>query len=136
MRKLLHSFVLAGAMMSVGALAQAQDAPPPAANRYAPEAVSNLVEKVHVDLNQGYQKWHLSGGDHDRLNKAEKRLREFAAGWRNAKFDKGALDDSISAIQHVLDTNHLEGQERDALWADVEQLRSMRQAYDHHEIGQ
>jgi hypothetical protein len=90
---------------------------------------------VHADLNHGYDKWHLSDGDRGRLNNAEKRLRLFARDWRHGKFDKGDLDDSISAIQHVLDNNHLAGEERDALWNDVEQLRRMREAYDRHEIG-
>jgi hypothetical protein len=107
----------------------------PAGGPYQPDSVSSLIDKVHTDLNQGYDRWHLSHGDRERLNRAEKRLREFANDWRHGKFDKGDLDDSISAIQHVLDNNHLAGPERDALWSDVEQLRNMREAYDRHEIG-
>ena len=49
--------------------------------------------------------------------------------------DKGNLDSSIDAIQHVLDNNHLPPQDRDALSDDVTQLRRMRDAYDRHEIG-
>jgi hypothetical protein len=129
MRTMLHSCLLTAALVTLSTLALAQEA------RYQPQAVSDLVEKVHFDLNKGYDVWHLSGDEHERLNKAEKQLRSFAADWRKGKFDKGDLDDSISAIQRVLDKNKLSGAERDALWSDVEQLRSMRQAYDHHEIG-
>jgi len=103
--------------------------------RYRPEAVSALIDRVHEDLNRGYAVWRLSGGDRDRLTHAEHQLRDFANRWREGKFDKGKLDDSISAIQHVLDDNHLRGGERDALWNDVEQLRRMREAYDRREIG-
>ena len=104
-------------------------------SRYRPEAVSNLVDKVHSDLDVGYRHWHLADSDRGRLNGAEKKLREFAKDWEKAKFDKGELDDSISSIQHVLDNNHLAGPERDALSDDVDQLRHMREAYDRHEIG-
>jgi hypothetical protein len=107
----------------------------PANGPYQPDSVTRLVDQVHTDLNRGYDQWHLSGGDRGRLNNAEKQLREFARDWQHGKFDKGNLDDSISAVQHVLDNNHLSGDARDALWKDVEQLRHMREAYDRHEIG-
>jgi hypothetical protein len=38
------------------------------------------------------------------------------------------LDDSIGAIQQILDTNRLSGPESDALSADLDQLRHMREA--------
>lgn len=133
MRKLLNVGLLTAAFVSFGTLAQAQYGPPGGA--YQPDSVTALVERVHTDLNAGYEHWHLSNGDRGRLNNAEKRLREFAHDWHRAKFDKGDLDDSIAAIQHVLDNNHLSGPERDALWNDVGQLRQMREAYDRHEIG-
>jgi len=133
MRKILNVCLLTAGLMSFGAMAQApygQEGGP-----YQPDSVSLLVDKVHSDLDQGYQHWRISGGDRERLNKAEKRLRGFANDWRHGKFDKGDLDDSIAAIQHVLDNNHLAGPERDALGSDVEQLRQMREAYNRHEIG-
>lgn len=119
--------------IAFGTLAQAQYGP--ANGPYRPDVVSGLVERVHVDLNHGYGVWNLPHGDRDRLTHAEHQLRDFSAHWRNGRFDKGALDDSIGAVQHVLDNNHLAGRERDELWRDVEQLRGMRAAYDRHEIG-
>jgi len=120
-------------MVAFSARAQAQYGPP--GSPYQPESVTTLVERVHTDLNQGYDDWHLSSGDRGRLNNAEKQLRSFARDWHHEKFDKGDLDQAIASIQHVLDNNHLSGPERDALWNDVEQLRHMREAYDRHEIG-
>jgi len=115
------------------ALLHAQYGPPN--GPYRPESVSALVDRVHEDLNRGYDVWHLRGSDRDRLTHAERQLRDFSHDWSHGKFDKGDLDQSISAIQHVLDNNHLTGSERDALWNDVESLRHMREAYDRHEIG-
>lgn len=104
-------------------------------NRYSPSDVSAMVDRVHDDLNHAYGVWHFSDADRDRLNHAEKELREFAEHWSKARFDKGNLDDAISAIQHVLDNNRMPPQDRDALSDDVARLRRMRDAYEHHEIG-
>jgi len=133
MKMSLNVLLVTAALVGFGSLAQAQYGSP--GGPYQPNSVSSLVDQVHTDLNHGYDHWRLSNADRDRLNNAEKQLRAFERDWRNAKFDKGNLDDSIGAIQHVLDNNHLRGPERDALSKDVDQLREMREAYDRHEIG-
>jgi len=38
---------------------------------YRPESVSALIDRVHEDLNHGYQVWHLRNSDRDRLTHAE-----------------------------------------------------------------
>ena len=120
------------AALSLGPRLGAQFGPE---NRYSPSAVNTLVDRVHDDLNHAYGVWQFSNADRDRLNNAEKNLREFSRKWDQAHFDKGNLDSSIDAIQHVLDNNHLPADARDALSADVAQLRRMRDAYERHEIG-
>ncbi|HEY2018744.1 MAG TPA: hypothetical protein VGH38_34805 [Bryobacteraceae bacterium] len=133
MRRITNALLFTAAILSIGTLARAQYGQ--AGGPYQPDSVSSTVDRVHTDLDRGYEHWHISKSDRERLNKAEKRLRNFASDWRRAKFDKDDLDDSISSIQHVLDNNHLSGPERDALSDDVNQLRQMREAYDRHEIG-
>ena len=132
MKKFSIVLLAGGIFLGVTGLVQAQFG---REERYRPAAVSALVDRVHEDLDRGYRAWHLSESDRDRLTHAEHQLRDFARHWREGRFDKGALDDSIAAIQHVLDNNHLRGGERDALWNDVGELRHMREAYDRHEIG-
>jgi len=107
----------------------------PEGGPYRPEKIDALIGQIQVDLNHGYDVWKLHGDDRKRLNKAGEQLREFAQQWHHGKFDKGNLNDSIGSIQKILNDNHLSGTERDALWADVDQLRKMREAYDHHDIG-
>jgi len=102
--------------------------------RYDAGAVTAVVDRVHEDLNHAYGVWHFSGGDRDRLNNAEKELREFAAKWEHGKFDKGQLNDAIDSVQHVLNDNKMPAAQRDALSDDVTQLRRMREAYERHEI--
>ena len=129
----MRTLALAAAMTVFGAIGFAQYGPE--GGPFYPEKVDALIEQVHTDLNHGYGVWKVNEGDRKRLNKAGEQLRDFAKEWHKGKFDKGNLDDSINAIQHVLDDNHLSGAERDALWTDVSQLRKMREAYDRHEIG-
>ena len=128
----MKRFILMAAALFVAAtLSQAQFAPAP---RYDAGSVSALVDRVHLDLGHAYGTRHFSGGDRDRLNHAEKELREFSQKWQRGKFDKGQLDDAIGAIQHVLDNNKMPRGERDAVADDVSQLRGMREAYNRHEI--
>ena len=133
MRHQFKGLTLTVALTAVGMLGLAQYGPE--GGPYHPEKVDALIDQVQVDLNHGYGVWKMPGDDRKRLNKAGEQLREFAKQWHKGKFDKGNLNDSINAIQHVLDDNHLSGPERDSLWSDVDQLRKMREAYDRHEIG-
>jgi hypothetical protein len=102
--------------------------------KYDAGSVSALVDRVHTDLNNAYSRFHFSNGDRDRLNKAEKELREFSQKWQGGKFDKGQLDGAIASIQHVLDDNKMSHDERNAIDDDISQLRKMREAYNRHEI--
>lgn len=120
---------IAAMLLACSVFALAQPSP------YNAPGVRSLVDKVHLDLNHAYGAWHFTNKDRDRLNHAEKQLREFSRKWDNGKFDKGDLDDAISSVQHVLDNNHLPMFDRDALSNDVTQMRNMREAYNRHEIG-
>jgi peptidoglycan/xylan/chitin deacetylase (PgdA/CDA1 family) len=133
MKQFVNVLLCTAALLGFSSIAQAQYGSP--GGPYQPDSVDALVDQVHTDLNHGYDHWRLSNADRDRLTNAEKQLRAFARDWRHEKFDKGELDNSIAAIQHVLDNNDLRGSERDALSSDVDRLRNMREAYDRHEIG-
>lgn len=131
MKRFMLPSIVAG-ILSLAPMVHAQFGPE---NRYQPSEVSALIDRVHEDLNHAYGVWHFSDSDRDRLNNAEKQLREFAEKWSKAKFDKGELDSAIGAIQHVLDNNRMPQEQRDALSDDIARLRRMREAYDRHEIG-
>jgi hypothetical protein len=135
MRHALQALLLSAFLVSFGAIASAQSQYGPEGGPYQPDSVDNLVQRVHHDLNDAYSQWHLKDSDRDRLNHAQEQLREFAKDWRNGKFDKDDLDDSIASVQHVLDNNRLAGPVRDALSNDTHDMRRLREAYDHHEIG-
>jgi hypothetical protein len=133
MQQVFRSLLVVLAFLALAAIGQAQFGE--RNGRYRPESVSALMDRIHEDLNRGYSAWHLTSNDIRRLTHAERQLLDFAKHWRDGKFDKDDLDDAISAVQHVADSNHLQGTERDALFNDVAQLRQMREAYNRHEIG-
>jgi hypothetical protein len=126
--RLLYTLLLV-TFFSIGLYAQFGEEP-----KYDAASVTALVDRVHTDLDQSYKRFHFSNSDRDRLNNAEKQLREFAKKWEDGKFDKGQLDGAISSIQHVLDENKLGAEDREALSGDISQLRKMREAHDRHEI--
>ena len=98
--KLIKLIAFAAAiLLGCGPAAQAQFGPQA---RYDPESVSALIDRVHLDLNHAYGGFHFRADDRDRLNHAEKELREFSHKWSRGDFDKGELDDAISSVQHVL----------------------------------
>ncbi len=145
MPRLITATLFATAFMTMGALAQAQYEPPPGNypppgarfgpnGRYAPDAVSATIDKVRADLDRSYDGWRFNNHDRDRLNHAEKNLREFGEKWHHGRFDKGQLDDAIGSIQHVLDKNHMPPNDRASVDQDVNQLRELRDAYNRHEL--
>lgn len=128
----MNRFALTAAMLFVAAtLVNAQFESEP---KYDAGAVSALVDRVHTDLNHAYGAYHFSKGDRDRLNHAEKELRDFSQKWDHGKFDKGQLNGAIDSVQHVLNDNKMPAQDRDAISDDVSQLRRMKEAYERHEI--
>ena len=123
---------VAGALLMCGPLVFAQF---DGGARYDAHSVSALVDRVHDDLDRAYRLKHFSNDDRERLNHAEKELREFSQTWDKGKFDVGRLDNAIGSIQHVLDDNKLPENARLPISDDVTQLHRMREAYKNHEIG-
>src|ERR1700722_12414653 len=120
MNRLSAVTLAAGTLLACGPLAHAQFEGGP---RYDAHSVSALVDRVHTDLNHAYGVWHFSNDDRDRLNHAEKELREFAGKWDHGKFDKGQLNGAIDSIQRVLDNNKMKPEDRDIIDGDLSQLR-------------
>lgn len=123
---------VAGALLMYGPVVRAQF---DGGARYDAHSVSALVDRVHDDLDHAYRMKHFSNDDRERLNHAEKELREFSQTWDKGKFDVGRLDDAIGSIQHVLNDNKLPENARLPISDDVTQLHRMREAYKNHEIG-
>ena len=88
-----------------------------------------LIEQVRSDLRYA-QSSVYSRGEAKRLDKASEELWEFQRKWNGGRFDRHELDDSISAIQRVVDHNGLDERGRSILWNDLQRLREFRAEND------
>jgi len=97
---------------------------PAAAQQY--EAARNLVQRVQDDLQRVRKLDPPKEKERERLDKALKRLSDFDRDLNKNKFDKGRLDSAIDEIKDVVENNTLDSRDRDALNADLSDLRRLR----------
>jgi len=90
---------------------------------------AGLIEQVRSDLSYA-QSGVYSRGEGKRLNKANEELWEFQRKFNAGRFDRRELDDSIAAIQKVVDHNGLDDRARSTLWNDLQRLRDFRAQYE------
>ena len=88
-----------------------------------------LIEQVRSDLSYA-QSAVYSRGEAKRLSKANEELWEFQRKFNAGRFDRHELDDSIAAIQKVIDHSGLDERARSMLWNDVQRLRDFRAQND------
>jgi hypothetical protein len=88
-----------------------------------------LIEQVRSDLSYA-QSAVYSRGEAKRLSKANEELWEFQRKFNAGRFDRHELDDSIAAIQKVVDHSGLDERARSMLWNDVQRLRDFRAQND------
>jgi hypothetical protein len=89
----------------------------------------SLMERVESDLNYAASSAY-SRGERNRVEKARHELGEFERAWNTGRFNRHDLDDSIAAIQKVIDHNRLDERARSILWNDVQRLRDFRADYE------
>ena|SRR5690242_18263684 len=88
----------------------------------------SLVDRVQADLRYADSDSY-SRGERRRIDNARKELYEFQRAWSEGRFNRHELDDSIAAIQKVVDHNALRERSRSILWDDLQRLRSFRAEY-------
>jgi hypothetical protein len=87
-----------------------------------------LIEQVQSDLSYA-QSSVYSRGEARRLDKAKRELWEFQRKWSAGRFDRHELNDSIAAMQKVVDHHALDERARSVLWNDLQRLREFRAQY-------
>jgi hypothetical protein len=89
-----------------------------------------VVDRTQNDLTAALQ---IAEGpkDHERIRHAQERLSDFDRRLSRGHFDEGKLKDSIGALNYVLDHNTLQPSTRDALRADNEDLKMIRDRREH-----
>ena len=86
-------------------------------------------DRIHADLRYAESHSYRDRGERKRIDKAREELREFQRAWNSGRFDRHELDDTIGAIQKVIDHGEMRYRDREILQADVESLREFREMY-------
>jgi len=85
------------------------------------------LDRVRADLDRAAAGMgYLSRGELGRFNHARDEIREFQEKWNRGRFDRGELNDVISSLQRVVDSNRLRYEDRDILYNDLARLREIR----------
>ena len=138
MRRFLMGTIAAGGLLLTGLSAYAQDYGgyrdegryhDRDGRGYARRDGAGLIDQVRSDLNYA-QSGVYSRGEAKRLGKAREELWEFERKYDAGRFDRHELDDSIAAIQKVIDHDGLDERARSMLWNDVQRLREFRANYE------
>jgi hypothetical protein len=108
--------VLLCALTGAGWLLQAQDL----------YRARDLVDRVQNDLARAEDFTRNNEKERVRYENVQHHLSEFDRGLRRDHFDKGKLDDAINNLKDVVKKNTLDGRDRDALAADLSDLRTLR----------
>jgi hypothetical protein len=86
----------------------------------------DLVGRVQEDLRRAVDFTRNNEKERVRYENTQHHLSEFDRQLRRDHFDKGKLDQAIDDLKHVVQNNTLEPHDRDALAADLSDLRTLR----------
>ncbi len=86
----------------------------------------DLVTRVQDDLQRAADFTRNNEKERVRYENVQHHLSEFDRDLRHDHFDKGKLDTAIDDLKNVVKNNTLEGRDRDALAADLSDLRTLR----------
>ncbi len=87
----------------------------------------DLIGRVQEDVRRSSGLNRRSDKEKERADNAERHLSEFDKNLRKGRFDKGKLDRAIDDVKNVVEHNTLTSQDRDALSADLRDLRELRE---------
>lgn len=90
----------------------------------------HFFERVREDLDRVKSTTFPVSGDEFRIVRTEHELNELQSKMSNGQYDQHELDEVISAMQRVVDSNKLSPRDRDMLSDDMSRMRDYR---EHHE---
>lgn len=90
---------------------------------------AHLFQRVREDLDQVQTTAFPGGRDEFRIVRTKQELGELQTKLADNRYDQPQLDDVISGLQRVIDSNKLSSRDRDMLADDVSRLRDYR---EHH----
>ena len=115
-RRAIVCRLAAGALAGIGLSLHGQDF----------ERARDMVGRVQKDLERAAEFTRNNEKERERYHNVQSHLSEFDRELRRGHWDKGKLDSAIDDLKNVVKNNTLEGRDRDALAADLSDLRTMR----------
>jgi hypothetical protein len=86
----------------------------------------DVVARVQDDLRRAADFTTTKEKERDRYRDVQRKLSEFDRDLSRGHFDKGKLDGAIDELKEVIKDNTLESHDREALAADLADLRTLR----------
>ena len=86
----------------------------------------DLIDRVQGDLSRAADFTRNNEKERERYHNVQHHLSEFDRELRRGHFDKDKLDAAIDDLKNVVKNNTLESRDRDALAADLSDLRTLR----------
>jgi hypothetical protein len=105
-----------GALAAIGVSLFGQDS----------DRARDLVARVQSDLQRAAEFTRNNEKERERYHNVQNHLSEFDRELRRGKWEKDKLDQAIDDLKNVVKNNTLESHDRDALAADLSDLRTMR----------
>jgi hypothetical protein len=105
--------LLASAALATGLFAQMNDA-------------RSVIDRTQNDLRRAEEFERQKHKEISRHENAQKHLSDFDRDYTKGHFDKGKLNTSIDGLKNVVEHNTLNPEDRDALSADLRDLRLVR----------
>ncbi len=90
----------------------------------------HLFQRVREDLDRMKGTTFPVSGDEFRIVRTEHELNELQSKMAAGQYDEHELDDVISAMQRVVDSNKLSSRDRDMLSDDLARMRDYREHHD------
>lgn len=89
------------------------------------DTARSLVSRAQNDLAHARGLTH-KGKERERFDNAQHSLSEFDKRLEKGKYDKDSLDGAVNDVKNVIEHNTLAPDDRDALTADLRDLRQLR----------
>lgn len=90
----------------------------------------HMFQRVREDLDRVQSKTFPVSRDEFRITRTKQELNELQGKLAAGRYDQPQLDDVISAMQRVVDSNKLDPRDRDMLSDDLNRMKDYR---EHHE---
>lgn len=85
----------------------------------------SIIGRTLGDLRRA-SRFARGGREIDRIENAQRHLREFDRDLSRGRYDNGRMDEAIDDVHNVVRNNNLPPRERDILDDDLRQLRELR----------